>query len=105
MSDPTRLHPGAMPPKREESATTSIVFRAHHCFTSFLGPVPLLAHSLSPSHDPVMSMERTSRTQMLTPGKESPDADKPRTKFRAVYRFNEGSSSAVRTNVKMSALM
>ncbi|KLT43446.1 P-loop containing nucleoside triphosphate hydrolase protein [Cutaneotrichosporon oleaginosum] len=29
----------------------------------------------------------------------------PMTKFRAVYRFNEGSSSAVRTNVKMSALM
>lgn len=26
-------------------------------------------------------------------------------RFRAVYRFNEGSSSAVRKNVKMAALM
>jgi chromosome transmission fidelity protein 18 len=29
----------------------------------------------------------------------------PKQKFRAVYKFNEGSSSAVRKPIKMSALM
>lgn len=31
--------------------------------------------------------------------------DEPVQKFRAVYKFNEGSSSAVRKTIKMSALM
>ncbi|WVW80294.1 hypothetical protein I302_102272 [Kwoniella bestiolae CBS 10118] len=47
------------------------------------------------------------RTDSANEGSISPalPAEPPIKKFRAVYKFNEGSSSAVRKNVKMSALM
>jgi chromosome transmission fidelity protein 18 len=31
--------------------------------------------------------------------------EQPKKRFRAIYKFNEGSSSAVRKTIKMSALM
>lgn len=56
-----------------------------------------------PHPHPAFCFSTVQESTTLTPAKVLPQAD--RVKFRAVYRFNEGSSSAVRTNVKMSALM
>jgi len=61
---------------------------------------------------PVVAKEANSAESGMLRFQESASADEsdvfteqPKIKFRAVYKFNEGSSSAVRKPIKMSALM